>query len=207
MANRYFKTRPHQPMTVLLFESQESYDEYSKKLFDDEGISIYGYYKPHLRTLVMNIGTGSGTLVHELTHALMAFDFPKVPDWFNEGLASLHEQSRQRVDRRGPWIEGRENWRLPALQKAIQQKRLRSLSELIEEDDFRGPLEGVNYAQARYFCLYLQRKGLLERLYAELRKNQKDDPLGHKTVARLFPDKSWAELDEEFQQWALALKR
>lgn len=206
MSLRYFRTPPSKPITVLLFEAEPSYNEYAKKLFDDEGVSVYGYYKPHLRTLVMNISTGGGTLIHELTHALMAFDFPRVPDWFNEGLASLHEGCRIREDRRGLWIEGRVNWRLPGLQKAIAKQRLRSLEKLITEDDFRGDLEGLNYAQARYFCLYLQRHGLLEEFYAEFRRRRRQDEYGAATALALFPDKTWAQLDDDFQRWVMTLE-
>ncbi len=77
MAHSYFDTPPNKPITVLLFSGEQSYNRYARQLYGDEGISVYGYYKPHLRTLVMNIGTGGGTLVHELTHALIDFDFPK----------------------------------------------------------------------------------------------------------------------------------
>ena len=40
----------------------------------------------------MNIGPGPGTLSHELVHPYMEANFPNVPAWFNEGLASLYEQ-------------------------------------------------------------------------------------------------------------------
>ena len=206
MANCYFREAPSQPITVLLFETEESYNRYAHDLYGDNGISVYGYYKPHLRTLVMNISTGGGTLVHELTHALMDFDFPKVPDWFNEGLASLHEQCTFRDGADGPWVEGLVNWRLPGLQAAIKKKRLRSLKTLIEANDFRGELEGTNYAQARYFCLYLQERGLLKDFYRTFRTAGKDDPLGVKVAAELFPDLSWAQLDTEFQAWVMTLK-
>ena len=32
-------------------------------------------------------------LVHEMVHPFMDADFPACPAWFNEGLASLYEQS------------------------------------------------------------------------------------------------------------------
>ncbi len=85
---------------MLVFNGEESYNRYCNALFGDSGISVYGYYKPQLRTLALNLATGGGTLTHELTHALVDFDFPEVPAWFNEGLASLHEQCRFRSDPR-----------------------------------------------------------------------------------------------------------
>jgi hypothetical protein len=205
MAHSYFKTPLDKPITVLLFSGEQSYNRYALQLFGDEGISVYGYYKPHLRTLVMNIGTGGGTLVHELTHALIDFDFPRVPAWFNEGLASLHEQCQIKPDETG--IIGLVNWRLDGLQKALASGRLRTLASLICDDDFRGPQQTTNYAQARYFCLYLQERGLLEDYYRRFRDNQRDDPLGARTVLEVFPDQTWDDLDADFRRWAAGLRR
>ena len=87
----YFEKKPDEPITVLLFKDDETYRDWAKKLFDDTDVSHFGYYKPDKRTMVMNISTGGGTLIHELTHALIVYDFPDVPRWFNEGLGSLHE--------------------------------------------------------------------------------------------------------------------
>jgi len=207
MASSYFTVAPDKPITVLLFPDEKSYDHYAKTLFGDQGVSVYGYYKPSQRTLVMNIGTGGGTLVHELTHALADFDYPDIPDWFNEGLASLHEQCRFREEKDEFWIEGLENWRLPILQEAIRDKELRSLKSLIADDDFRSTRVGANYAQARYFCLYLQRKGLLKEFYRQMRLQPKQDRLGIKAVEKIAPAKSWAALDADFQAWVLELKR
>ncbi len=206
MGNRYFGKRPSEPITVLLFASKESYERYAERLYRDQGISIYGYYKPRERTLVMNIATGGGTLVHELTHALLAFDCPEVPDWFNEGLASLHEQCRFRDSEQGPWVEGLVNWRLARLQKEVAAERLPSLADFIRDDDFRGEREAINYAQARYFCLFMQRRGVLEQYYAALRKHIDKDPHGERAVREVFPDLSWKELDAEYQQFVRELK-
>jgi hypothetical protein len=209
IANCYTKTAPSAPITILLFADEKSYRANAEKLFSDRGVSVYGYYKPSLRTMVMNISTGGGTLVHELTHALVDFDFPDIPDWFNEGLASLHEQCQFRSDEKGvkgPFIVGLVNWRLPALQKAIAEGRLRPLEELIGGDDFRGRLEGLNYAQARYFCLYLQEQRLLRKLYHRFRDERRADRTGLKTVKSMFPEQSWDELNLAFRRWTGALK-
>lgn len=204
LAKQYFGTTPSAPITVLLFTNEKSYDHYAKQLFNEEGISVYGYYKADRRTLVMNVGTGGGTLVHELTHALVDFDFPKVPDWFNEGLASLYEQSQFLPNDGG--IVGLPNWRLPGLQDAIRKQRLGSLESLIKSDDFRGPAVGVNYAQARYFCLYLQDQKLLQEFYRRFRAAQKEDPRGLMTAAEVFGPERWGRIDEDFQAWVLTLK-
>lgn len=203
MANSYFDVPPHQPITVLLFSTEASYNRYARELFDEEGISVYGYYKPLERTLVMNIATGGGTLVHELTHALIDFDFPGVPDWFNEGLASLHEQCRFRADESG--IDGLVNWRLPGLQEAIAANRARTVREMIVADDFRGPLVGINYAQARYFCLFMQQRGVLEKFYRQFRANAANDPLGLATIEAVLPASDWNAIEADFRQWVLAL--
>lgn len=205
MQHRYFRTPPSHPITVLLFSREQSYNAYCRKLFDDAEISVYGYYKPHLRTLVLNASTGSGTLLHELTHALVDFDFPRAPSWFNEGLASLHEQCRFRNDEWGPWLEGQVNWRLKGLQEVQRQGRLRPLALLIEDAEFRGPLEGTNYAQARYFCLYMQQQGVLEEFYAMFRDTCQSDPRGTAAIAIVFGGRTLSELDQDFQRWVSQL--
>jgi hypothetical protein len=205
METCYFQSRPTRPITVLLFRTEYGYNRYSQAMFGEAGISPYGYYKPNLRTLLVNVATGDGSLLHELTHALVDFDFPNAPDWLNEGLASLHEQSRFRDGPGGPWIEGLVNWRLQGLQHVIHDGRLRSLVSLVEERNFRGPLEGTNYAQARYFCLYLQQQRLLEEFYHTFRQNHSRDPRGLATLGETFPLKTWQQLDQDFQRWVLTL--
>ena len=72
--------------------------------------------------------------------------------------------------------------------------------------DFRGRQQALNYAQARYFCLYLQRQGLLTKFYRLARKTHQQDPLAAKAVAAVVPDFTWPELDRTFQAWVLTLE-
>ena len=205
MQHCYFTRRPYEPITVLLFRGEETYTHWARALYGDTVVSIYGYYKPSTRTLLVNAATGDGTLVHELTHALADFDLPEMPAWMNEGLASLHEQCQFRRDATGPWIEGLVNWRLEGLQSMVEKRRLRPLADLLADDNFRGPLEGTNYAQARYFCLYMQERGVLVDFVREFRERRGADPRAEESVAAVFPDLTWEELDRDFQSWVTRL--
>jgi len=125
MAAEYFAAAPDEPITILLFADEESYRRHAKRLFHDEHLPRCGYYRPHLRTMLINVSAGRGALLHELTHALAAFDFPDAPDWLHEGLASLHEEALLRPD--GSGLIGQSGPRLLTLQKAISAGRLRPL--------------------------------------------------------------------------------
>jgi len=198
MQAAYFSLRPDEPVTILLFDTEESYRRHAARLFGDRTISRFGYYKPHLRVLLVNAGTGDGPLWHELTHALMAFDFPDSPDWFAEGLASLHETGR--IGQDGNVIEGQPNWRLSVLQQALQTGKLRSVESLMACEDFYGRDEQLHYAHARFVCLYLQRHDVLGPFYRQLRAGR--DPM-----AELFPNRSLTEVDADFRAFVKASNR
>ena len=149
----------------------------------------------------MDINTGTGTLVHELTHALIVYDFPHVPTWFNEGLASLHEQCSVKATT----IVGLTNWRLSGLQGQIKKGTLRPLAELVTKRDFYGPLQGVNYAQARYFVMYMQTKGLLKAFYKHFRANHRGERADIKAIEHVFGKKLPA-IEREFIAWAKGLR-
>jgi len=203
MWSSYFNAKPDKVITVLLFAGDKPYKTWAKKLFNDTDVPYYGYYTPGARTLVMNINTGTGTLVHELTHALIVYDFRNLPTWFNEGLASLHEQCT--VGR--TLITGHENWRLPALQKAIAANTLRPLGDLVTQRDFYGALLGLNYAQGRYFVMYMQQEGVLPKFYTHFRNAHKagrpvDDV---KAIEGVF-GKKLPQIEKAFIAWVKTLK-
>jgi hypothetical protein len=85
LSAQFFRTPPDEPVLILLFESAGPYKRLAKAWFGDDDVPHYGFYRHADRTMLMNVSTGLGTLVHELVHALIAPDFPGVPDWFNEG--------------------------------------------------------------------------------------------------------------------------
>lgn len=182
----YFQRDPERILDIWLFKDKTSYEKYTKEVFDDKPTTPYGYYSAVHRALIMNISTGGGTLVHEIVHPFMATNFPACPSWFNEGLASLYEQSGEEHGR----IHGNVNWRLPALQKAIKAKRVPPFETLCSTttEQFYHEDPGTNYAQARYLCYYLQEQGLLEKYYREFRANAAKDPTGYKTLQSVLDE-------------------
>jgi hypothetical protein len=199
--HQFFDKSPDEPILILLFESDQSYRRYSKEWFDETDVPYFGYFRRD-RVMLMNVSTGTGTLVHELTHALLAPDLPNVPDWFNEGLASLYEQSQFT----GDGIKGLKNWRLPALQLAIKENKLRPLFELMRDKDFYGQdLVGLNYAQARYLLMYLQEKDQLQTFYRQLRAHITDDPTGEQTFKKLIAPASVEEFESKWRDWVVHL--
>lgn len=205
LQTQFFTAVPDQPVLILLFENEGTYKRLAKKWLDDDDVPHFGYYRHADRTMVMNVSTGLGTLVHELTHALIAPDFPDVPDWFNEGFASLFEQSQFGPEAKS--IRGLINWRLPLLQKSIREGTLRPLAELMADENFReGERVGVNYAQARYLMLYLQEKGLLQKYYKAYRDGFKADPTGLETLRKLVAPQSWEAFEGQWRAWVTTLK-
>lgn len=199
----YFDAQPTEPVLILLFERAGPYKRLAKKWFGDDDVPHFGFFRRSDHVMLMNVGTGTGTLVHELTHALMAPDFPDVPDWFNEGLASLYEQ----CSLSGDTIKGHENWRLPDLQDAIREDRLRPLSEMIQAPQFyEEKLVGINYAQARYLMFYLQEKGLLKDYYRKFRDGIKDDASGLATLKQVLQAEDLTKFEKTWRRWVLTLR-
>ena len=154
----------------------------------------------------MNISTGGGTLVHEIVHPFMRSNFSACPAWFNEGLASLYEQSAERNGR----IVGLTNWRLEGLKAALRARKVPSFKELLAttEDEFYHHDPGTNYSQARYLCYYLQENALLEQFYREFVKGAKTDPTGHEALKKVLR-KSDAEIpavEKDWRQFVLGLR-
>lgn len=198
LEREYFHTPSSVVVTVYIFKNKNSYVDALHKYFGMEPISPYGHYGHRQRYIVVNYATGPGTLVHELTHALMAPDFPQAPIWISEGIASLYEQCRVE----GESLRGEQNWRLPELKRAVTEKKLTPLAELLSSDTqmFRTMKESLNYAQSRYFCKYMEELGLLRQVYSEFRDNAVEDPTGIKTLERVF-GQSIQQIERDWIEW------
>ncbi|CAN5908232.1 hypothetical protein BH11MYX4_BH11MYX4_33200 [soil metagenome] len=95
----YFARDPGAILSIWVFRDEGSYRSGVSALFGPLSADTpYGYYSPCERALVMNVGYGYGTLVHEMVHAYMGANFPDAPVWLDEGLASLYEQPSCRAE-------------------------------------------------------------------------------------------------------------
>ena len=201
----FFTKDPNYILDIWLFKDAASYEKHARLFFGDSPGTPYGYYSPAHNALIMNIGTGGGTLVHEIVHPFMEANFPACPPWLNEGLGSLYEQCGD-VDGH---IHGFTNWRLPGLQRAIEAKRVPSFKTLMEMDSstFYNDDRGTNYAQARYLCYYMQDKGLLVKFYQEFLKKQKDDPSGFNSLQRVLAETDMDGFKARWEKFVMGLRQ
>jgi hypothetical protein len=201
----FFTKDPTDILDIWLFKDEASYDKHTRLLFGDSPTTPYGYYSPSHKALIMNIGTGGGTLVHEIVHPFMEANFPDCPPWLNEGLGSLYEQCGD-VDGH---IHGFTNWRLPGLQRAIEMKRVPSFKTLMEMDPsaFYNDDRGTNYAQSRYLCYYLQEKEVLAKFYQEFNARQKEDPSGFKSLQKVLAEPDMDAFKTRWEKYMIGLRR
>ncbi|MBK8255814.1 MAG: C39 family peptidase [Polyangiaceae bacterium] len=199
----FFKKDPSKILTIWLFGTKGSYDRHVRLNYDREPSTPYGFFSAEHASLVMNISTGGGTLVHEIVHPFVAANLPDCPAWLNEGLGSLFEQS----DERNGHIIGNTNWRLAGLQRAIQKKVVPSfhtlthttINEFYEEDP------GSNYAQSRYLLYYLQEHGLLLKFWNQYLQDRNSDPSGYTSLLNVLGEKDLTAFQKKWEAEVLTL--
>jgi len=203
LKQQYFAKDPSEVLDVWLFKDADSYEHHATRLFGAQPTTPFGYYSRDDRALVMNIGTGGGTLVHEIVHPYIEANFPNCPAWFNEGLGSLYEQSAERDGQ----IVGLTNWRLEGLQQAILARRLPSFQALTHTSthEFYELDPGTNYAQARYLLYYLQERGLLTRYYRDFVTHVAEDASGYRALERVLEERDMVAFQRRWERFVLGL--
>jgi hypothetical protein len=201
LEKEYFTKRPEKLIEVWLFKNEKSFRKGAKKFFNDTPDTPYGYYSPDASALIMNV-SGLGTLSHELVHPYMEANFPDVPAWFNEGLASLYEQPSERKGH----IVGLPNWRLPNLKKQIREATLPSLPKMMSttRDEFY-EAQFDAYAMARYLVYYLQEHGKLKEFYDAFLADTKDRT--GQTALAVVLGEDLVTFEPKWRKWVLAIKR
>jgi len=197
----YFKARPSKLIEIWLFKNEKTYRKGARKFFGDEPDTPYGYYSSDHDAMVMNIGPGAGTLVHEVVHPYVEANFPEAPAWFNEGLASMYERPSEKKGH----IVGLPNWRLPNLKVQIKDATLPAMTRLLgttRDEFYNAPFDA--YAFARYLLLYLQEQGKLTEFYAKFAAD-KTDPTGQAALEAVLGEKL-DTFEPKWRKWAVALK-
>ena len=200
----YFKQEPREVIQVWLFKDSASYFKYNQSLWNASPGTNYGYYLPDQKRMMMNIATGGGTLTHELVHPYIEANFPRSPLWFNEGLASLYEQSTYKNGK----VFGMPNWRLTGLKAVIKAGAMPSLKQMVQTNrtQFLGPNRTVYYAQARYLMYYLQSKGKLEAFYHQFVASASSDPSGIQTLLKVTGFQSIDRLESDWLRFISKLR-
>jgi hypothetical protein len=200
LEKEYFAKRPDRVLEVWLFRNKTTFFKGAKKFFNDDPGTPYGYYSPDANALIMN-ASGLGTLSHELVHPYMEANFPDVPSWFNEGLASLYEAVGEKNDR----IYGYPNWRLPNLKKEIKAKTLPKLTALLAttRDQFY-EANYDSYAYARYIVYYLQEHGKLQDFYKKFHDDKKD--LTGASALKAVLGEDLESFEPKWRKWVLEIQ-
>jgi hypothetical protein len=199
----FFPKPPDGIYDIYLFQNAESYERHAFAMWHVHPDTPFGYATASQHALVMNFGTGGGTLVHEMVHPYMAANFPNVPTWLNEGLASLYEQS----DERDGKMVGLTNWRLAGLNEAIKAGRIGPFSQFVRFTDaqFRDDDEAAHYGQARYLMLFLQERGLLQKFVKRALELQAEDPTAGRALQETL-GADWKGLDARWRKWVATLR-
>ncbi|AMM52435.1 hypothetical protein TH61_16285 [Rufibacter sp. DG15C] len=186
-SNYYKMTIPPYKINAFIVKSQAQLNDIALR---HHGISLnpnnIGYSVTNdLSILSYAPNQTTGTLNHELIHLLLNFNYPFLKPWVNEGLASLYESNEWKDNK----VIGLPNWRGDVIRDNLYEEEkevirgdilknryedtygwnfLDNLINMDSNEFNRHPL--LNHAMARYFCLYLQDKGLLQPLFNEYNK-------------------------------------
>lgn len=221
MVDEYFAVAPDRPISLLLFARQETYCREARRLWRSE-VSAHGFHRPGIHLVMAHVESGPAVLLHELTHALMEFDYRSAPFWLAEGLAALHEQAR--YDGASGRLVGLPERRLGPLHSAIERDRLPTLERLVGQAHVASSSSApLHYAHARFFCLYLQQRGLLAAVYRRRANDRPTEAQGRACASRSARQSSiceaggsverytrlpgelgcenWQQLENDFRNW------
>ncbi|HEY1693640.1 MAG TPA: hypothetical protein VGG39_15840 [Polyangiaceae bacterium] len=188
---------PDRAITVFLFPSDDPYVEFCVRRYGAACTSDYGQYDTVRREIVVNAGPGGPTtLLHELVHAI-GTEFPTMPDWFEEGLATAFEIPVQS----GPYeIHSGPNKRHQMLLGEIRNPTSEltvSLDQLfaVTRAEVRGATEWLVYAMSNDFCAWLDSQHKLWPFYRFWRDHADRDRTGRWSFEKVMGQRPEAMTD------------
>lgn len=185
---RYYQiARPNNLVTIYLVPSPHDLRKLAEQI---HGLAVnpatIGYtFRDDQSAIALVSGVKTGTLFHELFHLSVRRQFGDIPQWLDEGIASLYEVSAFHQDR----LLGEPNWRgeilkrfgdnMPTLERIITSDWFPfDVTELERDQDQVGTSTmelAVHAAANRYFILYLQEQGKLAAVFQTFRDREPDD--------------------------------
>lgn len=167
---RFLKNRDKsglRPVDLCLFGDSAGYRKFTRRVIGNDSYQRdRGFFVPYRRLVVADISGGLGPLRHELVHVLLRDDLGTLPDWLDEGIASLYVSVKP--GERG--LTFLSDHRLGELRSARRAGRLPTLENLASVDDrhFYGPKWADYYAYSRFLLLYLDHQAKLERFVTSI---------------------------------------
>jgi hypothetical protein len=205
---RFFLADPKRP---FLFYFLRNAEEFKKVGQNPAQGGAYVWGRGALYVYPGAMGTGTGTVLHELTHAFQEASFSGFPPlWMNEGLACFFETYSDLADER-PF--GVVNWRDQYYARAVREGKARPLERLVS--DFGLSIDMMGYAQGRALMMFLWSRGELEafvisaQLFEPQKTYRRPKEIGRafgailaKVVRKSIPD-----LGAELEEFARGLKK
>lgn len=205
MVQNYCSSLPETVTPIILFDDYNTYKNFSTGVFNipENDLSPYGFYKISKNMILIRYVSWKGSPGHEVTHTFTKKDFPEMPSWFDEGLASLHEKATYKNKK----LVGDFSWRILSLRRAFNDNTYTGLRALMEtnDDELYGKRSTFYYAQSRYLLMYLQEKNLLEKYYKKFRDTFDSDPTGISQLESLL-GQSLESFDEKYVDYINSFK-
>ncbi|QDV31069.1 hypothetical protein Spb1_30070 [Planctopirus ephydatiae] len=195
----YFDSPVNKPIKIILVKSAARWNSLRPRWPGFRPVEYAGFYSRDDHCIAINLETGIGSLAHELTHALIHSDFENCPEWFDEGLASLHEECE--FNETATALKGLPNWRYQHFREALHRSQAPALKILISQPFATSNAPAIEYAHSRLFCIYLQQQGVLESFYRRLRRSTaaKDSAI---ILCQLTKTVDLDQLNSQFIDWA-----
>ncbi len=162
----YRTTPPAAWLVIHHYATDEQMAAHVEKHRGPRCSGTYGYYDWYRQTIAYKSKKGYfGTLQHELTHAMIFWDIPLAPRWFEEGLAALYENTDSSYHGLpNPWREKIfKNLRNPEI-------TLDYFNKILKMDDFEFERTPEPATISRALMMKLQGCGDLDRLYHNIRE-------------------------------------
>lgn len=205
-------------ITVYLVPSVEDLRKLAKDIHGlDVSPATIGYaFREDLSVVGVIPGQTIGTLLHELFHLAVRRDFGDIPQWLDEGIASLYEVSSGE----GSTFQGMPNWRGRVLKDLWNNRP--TLLDLVTSpwftfdlpetyddptgDDVSVRRQAASMAMGRYFVLYLQERKKLNDVFVRIRDTSlesigTDARMSSVRAIECVTGQTIASVQEDFEKW------